>query len=89
MCWGMPAAFICKARGVTLAVVQKGYKDDGDGDGSLSQRQQQQGLAAATCRPPRSGTAQSPPPPVLPGKAPAGAPIGVATAVVLARSSSL
>ena len=27
---------------MTLAEVQKGYRDDGDGDDSLSQRQQQQ-----------------------------------------------
>jgi hypothetical protein len=27
---------------MTLAEVQKGYRDDGDGDGSMSQRQQQQ-----------------------------------------------
>ena len=31
-----------RPRGMTLAEVQKGYRDDGDGDDSLSQRQQQQ-----------------------------------------------
>jgi hypothetical protein len=30
-----------RPHGVTLAVVRKGYKDDSDGDDSLSQRQQQ------------------------------------------------
>ena len=30
-----------RPRGVTLATVQKGYRDDSDGDDSLSQRQRQ------------------------------------------------
>ena len=31
-----------RPRGMTLAEVQKGYRDDGDGDDSLSQREQHQ-----------------------------------------------
>jgi hypothetical protein len=31
-----------RPRGMTLAEVQKGYRDDSDGDDGLSQRQQQQ-----------------------------------------------
>ena len=31
-----------RPRGMTLTEVQKGYRDDGDGDDSLSQREQHQ-----------------------------------------------
>eukprot|EP01047_Picozoa_sp_COSAG01_P126773 COSAG01_NODE_55961_length_321_cov_1.518018_1_plen_55_part_00 len=39
-----------RPRGMTLAEVHKGYRDDGDGDDSLSQREQHQQQAGMPVR---------------------------------------